>query len=244
MAYQLWIADALRAAQLPHGLSFEPGWETRGSVNFAPEVVLDHHTGSLRDITAMLRDGRPGLSGPLSQIELRRSGEVRVIAAGRANHAGAGSWRGVTGNTRALGIEATSDGKSWTPMQLEVYPIVNAALLRGIHRDALWLCGHKEWTSRKWDPGAIDMGQMRNKTRDILARQQPAPTAPTLEDGMICFAFWHKGAVYFSNGLVRSPWGMPPGAIDVMHDTERVQWLPGGVHDEHPMIQLPAAAIR
>ncbi len=38
----------------------------------------------------VIRDGRPGLKGPLSQLGLGRDGAYYVIAAGRAQHAGRG----------------------------------------------------------------------------------------------------------------------------------------------------------
>jgi hypothetical protein len=39
---------------------------------------------------------RPDLSGPLAQLCLGRDGAFYIIAAGRAYHAGAGNWQGVS----------------------------------------------------------------------------------------------------------------------------------------------------
>lgn len=153
MGYQLWFPQVIVDAGLR--LSTEPGWEKRGSVNFAPKCVVAHHTGVIPDVTRLLRDGHSNLSGPLCNIELRRSGECRVIAAGRANHAGIGGFRGLAGNSMALGIEASSDGKSWTDEQRRVYPILCAALAKGIGVGPEWIIRHKDWApTRKWDAGS------------------------------------------------------------------------------------------
>lgn len=153
MGYQTWIPGHLRATGLV--VTEEPGWESRGSVNLGPKAVVCHHTGVVPDVTTLLRDGRADLSGPLCNVELRRSGECRVIAAGRANHAGVGGYRGLTGNSTVLGIEASSDGRSWTTEQRRVYPILCAALAEGIGVGREWIIRHEDWApSRKWDAGA------------------------------------------------------------------------------------------
>ena len=60
-----------------------------------------------------LIQGRSDLPGPLAQLGLGRDGTYYVIAAGKCNHAGAGSWKGVTsGNTDFIGIEAENTGLS------------------------------------------------------------------------------------------------------------------------------------
>lgn len=173
MPRQLWLADKLR--EWGCNVVEVDGWQYRGSEAFHPQGVIAHHTAgpatgdypSLR----IVRDGRAGLSGPLSQLGLGRTGTVYVIAAGRANHAGTGSWRGLSGNYSVFGIEAESTGtrNDWTAEQRKVYPIVCAALLDGIGRDERWLCGHKEWTTRKIDPAFWDMDDMRRQVAALLA---------------------------------------------------------------------------
>lgn len=193
MPRQLWIADAARESGLP--VTLVDGWAARGGVDFRPEVVVAHHTanpgrGDYPSLS-LVRDGREGLPGPLSQLGLGRSGTVYVIAAGRANHAGPGSWRGVSGNTKAIGIEAESAGTrdDWTAAQRDAYPRLVAALLRRMGRDAGWLCGHKEWApSRKIDPAYWNMDQFRTEVAALLANPgsiAPVPTPnPTKEDEM------------------------------------------------------------
>src|SRR5580700_4344959 len=51
--------------------------------------------------------------GPLAQLGLGRDGTFYVVAAGRCNQAGQGSWQGVTtGNSSFIGIEAENTGLS------------------------------------------------------------------------------------------------------------------------------------
>lgn len=152
MGYARWLPGAIADAGL--ALGYEPGWETRGSINFNPQCVVAHHTGAIRDVTSLLRDGRSDLPGPLCNVELRRSGECRVIAAGRANHAGRGGYRGLSGNSSALGIEASSDGKSWTAEQRDVYPVLCAVLASAIDVSREYIIRHEDWApARKWDAG-------------------------------------------------------------------------------------------
>lgn len=173
MGRALWLADACRAADLP--VTEIGGWRERGSASFDPQVVICHHTAgpAKGDYPSLgiVRDGRAGLPGPLAQFGLGRSGTVYVIASGRANHAGMGNWRGVAGNTKALGIEAESVGTrdDWTPEQRQNYPILAAALLRHMGRGAEWVCGHKEWApTRKIDPAFWDMGDFRSQVGRLL----------------------------------------------------------------------------
>src|SRR3546814_13176915 len=93
---------------------------------------MQHHTGpgSEKGLLELIRDGRPDLAGPLSQLFLPKSGVFHVIAAGRTNHAGNGSWHGITsGNAQAIGIEAQNagDGKDhWPAVQMEALEIGRA----------------------------------------------------------------------------------------------------------------------
>lgn len=210
MGYQLWIPDALRRFHLK--VELEPGWETRGSVNFSPQGVIAHHTGSNGDIRSTLRDGRKDLKGPLCNVNFRRDGSCRVIAAGRANHAGKGGYRDLSHNGQVFGIEADSDGQSWTQAQRELYPTVVAALLSGIGRDESWCCGHKEWApKRKPDPGGWSMDDLRRQVGERLRKRDHLPRR--VPDMVL---FWHSGALYVTNGLKRSPHGLAPAQADAL----------------------------
>lgn len=192
MGYQLGIPAALAA----RGLIVEtvPGWETRGSSAFAPEGAVCHWTAGPRGATGrpslgVVTNGRAGLPGPLCNVYLDRQGIPVVVSAGRANHAGAGGWRGLSGNGSVFGIEAESAGDGdWTPAQRAAYPRVVAALLDLIGRDASWVCGHNEWApGRKIDPRDWDMPLMRAEVADIQSGTGPAAaiesdTTPTSEE--------------------------------------------------------------
>lgn len=167
------------------GLKVElvPGWATRGSSSFAPAGVVNHWTAGPRGTTGrpslgVCTNGRTGLPGPLCNVYLARNGVCVVVAAGRANHAGTGGFRGLVGNSAVYGIEAESGGDGdWTPEMLDAYPRLDAALLAGLGRDATWLCDHATWApGRKIDTRDI-IAAVKRQTATILAN-------PTQEDDM------------------------------------------------------------
>lgn len=188
MAYALiWIAGALRAAGLT--VVEQPGWQTRGRAEMGTvRGVLCHHTGgALRGNApslALVQNGRADLPGPLSHLVLGRDGTFYVVAAGRCNHAGAGSWQGVTaGNSSFIGIEAENAGTGndpWPAAQIDAYARGVAAILRYIKAPAIMCAGHKEYAlpkGRKIDP-AFDMDEFR----EMVARHlgESSDTAPVL----------------------------------------------------------------
>jgi len=186
MAYSLtWLAQALMDA----GLKVAPveGWENRGDGDVGSIVgVICHHTAGPRNgnmpSMGTLLNGRPDLPGPLSQLGLGRDGTFFVIAAGRCNHAGKGSWKGVsTGNSSFIGIEAENTGLSndfpWPQVQVDAYQRGVAAILKRIGRPADFCAGHKEYAlpaGRKDDPD-FDMNPFRAAVAAILAGTAPAP---------------------------------------------------------------------
>lgn len=183
MSRATWIATALRNEGLR--VVEHPGWQRRGSARFSPQGVVCHHTasraGSNAPALGIVVDGRSDLRGPLAQIVLARDGTCIVVAAGRANHAGLGGFRGLKGNSSVFGIEAENDGRgeAWSAAQIDAYPRVVAALLRRIGRDARWCCGHREWApNRKIDPAGIDMKWMREAVAAVL-RGDPPPSMET-----------------------------------------------------------------
>lgn len=158
------IADRLRR----YGLIVVEvaNWQTRGSSTFHPRGSVDHHTaGSLNGNSPSLGiciNGRPGLAGPLCNVFIARNNVCYVVAAGRANHAGSGSWRGIAGNSNMYGVEHENTGvgnESWREDQRDTAARVHAALLDW-RKDSNMVCEHKEWTSRKidkWDQSGSDM---------------------------------------------------------------------------------------
>lgn len=173
----LWLPQALKAEGV--NVVEVDGWATRGKTSQrAPQVVIAHHTATPKTMTdaaviRLLVNGRPDLPGPLCHVGLARDGNAHLIAAGKANHAGAGIWKGVTGSVNTFGIEAYNDGRGepWPQVQLDAYDRIEAAVLRHETRDAAWVCAHREWATpagRKPDPVGIDMDAMRGRVQLLL----------------------------------------------------------------------------
>lgn len=199
-----WLADVLRQAGL--SVTEIPGWRTRGHGEPADiRGVLLHHTagpasGNYPSL-GVVRDGRPGLEGPLANLGLGRDGTWIVIAAGVAWHAGAGraAWCPTDqGNQHLIGVEAESTGvliggrADWTPQQLNAYPRGVAALLKHLGLPAARAIAHREWApGRKVDPAGIDMPAFRARTAALMTVPTPSEDdvswthdegAPTIPD--------------------------------------------------------------
>lgn len=166
-----------------------PGWKARGAdLPAKPDTVVCHHTatpnaakGDLPTLRLLIH-GRSDLPGPLCQIALARSGVVHLVAAGKANHAGKGEWRGQTQSARTIGIEAEHPGgrDPWPAVQYSAYVRLCAALCRYLEVDPNRVCGHREWAlprGRKSDPN-FDLDAFRAAVR---AQLSPQPT-PNEED--------------------------------------------------------------
>lgn len=193
MVYALtWLPEVLEAAGLK--VAETPGWRTRGRAEMGVvRGVMCHHTataapGNMPSLNLLI-NGRSDLAGPLAQLGLGRDGTFYVIAAGRANHAGAGRWEGVTtGNSSFIGIEAENSGKPgepWPEVQVDAYERGVAAILRKIGAGANMCCGHKEYAlpkGRKPDP-SFDMAPFRAAVADLVAGKTPKPPIPAADEG-------------------------------------------------------------
>lgn len=162
------------------------GWARRGSASFDPHGVVAHHTGPWKTVQGMVDlciNGYAGLPGPLCQIVLDPDGVCHVVASGKANHAGAGGWKGLTGNSSVAGIEAIHDGAKGTPWpvaQRHAYPRAAAVLCEMIGAGSAMVCAHREWTTRKTDPVNIDMITFRLEVAALLAEWGRPPVPPVL----------------------------------------------------------------
>lgn len=188
-----WFNGAVNLATIArktgYPVSEVSGWKTRGHGPMGNTVkpIVCHHTAGPEpertesDYPSMrvVRDGRTGLPGPLAQYGIGFSGRIYVIAAGLSYHAGTGSWRGWSGNSVALGIEAEDGGDGdWTAAQLDVYPRLCAVICQFLGVGSAWVCGHKEWApGRKIDPAGIDMNDFRSKVSYYL--NNPSKIAKT-----------------------------------------------------------------
>lgn len=164
------------------------GWATRGSSSFAPTIGMAHWIAGRRNAAkgtrpglALVRDGHGSLPGPLCNNYFGRRGEVVLVAAGRANHAGYGHWKGVTGNTGPMGTEAeAADNSDWTAEQKKYYVLVKIAELFCMWEKGLisWgqitsnrIVGHSEYAlpkGRKQDINGFTMNQMRAQAAALI----------------------------------------------------------------------------
>jgi len=180
-----WLPQALKDAGLK--VALVDGWQDRGDGDIGKVFgVICHHTagpknGNMPSLGTLIK-GRPDLPGPLSQLGLGRDGTYFVIAAGRCNHAGKGSWKGITtGNSNFIGIEAENTGLSndtpWPDVQLDAYHRGVAAILKHVGQPADFCAGHKEYAlpaGRKDDPD-FDMKAFRSAVAAVLGGAAPPP---------------------------------------------------------------------
>lgn len=186
--YQTQILEACQDHGLVLGKSLKEiaGWKTRGSSAFDPKVSVNHHTAGPRNgelpSLATLIYGRSDLPGPLCNAGHGRStrenpgGSIYLIAAGKANHAGPGSWKGWTGNARAWGLEVEHIGYPTEPVSDERWDVIyrwHAACIDVSGTDASHVAQHFEWAGpRKIDfqklllPGGV--GGFRKGVDSIL----------------------------------------------------------------------------
>lgn len=238
-----WLADVLRAAGLP--VVEQAGWkELRPTYNLlsmagAPKElagIVAHHTASPTRTTLatnlqVVTYGNGVAPGPIAQLMLWRDGTYYCIAAGKANHAGAGgpydSWLPAgTGNDRMLGIEACNDGigEPWAPVMVESYARGVAAILDHLGLDSSRTITHHEWApTRKIDPAGPTSGMVatlpKSSTWDgdawrALVRDRfPKPPDPPVEADMAMFVKCDDGtAAGFSVAGILAAW------IDNMDD--------------------------
>jgi hypothetical protein len=179
--------------------------------SFAPVGLVIHHTGSDSGQNSpnydhfLFVEGRPaeGIPGPLCQATCEMDGDLILGAIGRANHAGSGSSRSLAtvradkasltaqvkpgpddtnGNGWFYGLEVKFDGGQ--PMTAKQYDSAvrwAAAICDFYGWGAGSILGHKEWSSRKPDPGSTAMNKFR---ADVAARLKAGPGGtPTGDTG-------------------------------------------------------------
>lgn len=172
MPYQPGIKEAL----LDWGLTVVEvdGWQTRGSSDFDPRGFVFHHDvvpdaagTDDRAPDLIVRDGNATTPPPLANFWLETDGDVHLVAAGTANHAGRGGWNGLSGNSSVWGMEANNLGTPdhpWPEVQLEAAARTAAACAEFSGFSIANVCGHKEWApDRKIDPHTINMAAFRRQ---------------------------------------------------------------------------------
>ena len=148
------------------------GWKTRGHGPMRGcKTIVAHHTATSAKAKgnypslAVVRDGRKGLTGPLSQYGLGRDGTIYVIAAGLSYHTGQ-TWKPEQSNSYAIGIEAEHDGSGvgWSENQMDSYVKLCRALIDEFGLKSSDVLAHREIAKpkgRKPDPAGIDMTDFR-----------------------------------------------------------------------------------
>lgn len=178
MGWDQGIANKLRAAGL--NVVEVAGWQTRGSSSFSPKGFVRHHTagpasGNSPSLNICIY-GRSDLAGPLCNVFQARDNTIYVVAAGRANHAGTGGWKGLSGNSTVYGIEVENTGtEPWREDQLDTTARVCAALTSNVDLT----CEHKEWApNRKPDRHTVNGQAERERMRRFLGSTGAPPAAP------------------------------------------------------------------
>ena len=179
--WQRWLADEMRAA----GLSVieVEGWQNRGrpasTGSFNPRgATTVHHVGARTSQSnpaaglQLLITGRSDLPGPLAQIATDYNGNVYIIAAGRANHAGrigkpgvVGMPLGGDGNEHSIGNEVMTDGTQKMPKaQEEAIALAAAVITLHNARNSTWAHRHEDISpTGKWDLGQWTTAELRRR---------------------------------------------------------------------------------
>lgn len=181
MPYRTGILEACQDYGLVLGRNLLPyaGWTIRGVSTFDPKASVNHHTagaakGILPSLNVLLY-GRPGIPGPLCNAALDRLARVHLIAAGKANHAGKGGWRGVSGNSNCWGLEVEHIGlpsEMVTDEQWAAMHKWHAACCDYSNFPSSMVCQHFEWApARKIDfvKPITDPHLFRRRVQDALS---------------------------------------------------------------------------
>lgn len=194
------------------------GWQTRGrparTGGFAPVGVNNHHTGAsallwsrakrLEYARWMAVTGRADLPAPLAHLALGPDGEVYVLAAGRANHAGKARASGTVasgdGNRLYIGIEWMLSGTETIPeVMYAAGARLNAFLLREVLGTSVQTVTAHYATSvtGKWDIGdpngvllrgarVLDLKRFRREVAAAFKEAQPArPKKPSKRNRIV-----------------------------------------------------------
>ena len=183
----IWLADVLKAQRPAIKVVELPDWRQYGHGDFGSIWgVMVHHTGNARADAMSIRNGRPDLEGPLSNLHIAQDGTVTVVAAGVCWHAGRGSFPGIptdNGNQVLIGIEcawprdtsitpATQTRERWPDAQIIAMRDSVAAILTRLGHDSSRVIAHKEYAGiaqGKWDPGNLSMDWFREEVAKAQA---------------------------------------------------------------------------
>ena len=215
----VWLGDVLRAQRPALKVAELPDWQSYGHGDYGSNIwgVMIHHTGNARADAMSIRNGRPDLEGPLSNIHIGQDGTVTIVAAGVCWHAGAGSYPGIPtdgGNQVLIGIEcawprdtsitpATQTRERWPDVEIIAMRDTVAAILTKLGFASDRVIAHKEYAGQsqgKWDPGNLDMGWFRREVtkaqRGDFKKAEPKVVVPQYPrdwtDRQLLEAIWHN----------------------------------------------------
>jgi N-acetyl-anhydromuramyl-L-alanine amidase AmpD len=176
------VAAILKAKGIP--TTEISGWTTRGRTVFDPRGVVCHWTAAPSSVTSLLANGRPGIPGPLCNFEvLPGSGGVKLVAAGKANHAG--EAKSDFTNSVSFGIEAA--GPPISDEEFKVYYALVAAICKVYgfsvddrvrdHREVALPFGRKVDISSKYPTATFRsrVAALNNKPEDEIRNRPDRP---------------------------------------------------------------------
>jgi hypothetical protein len=165
----LSIARRLRAAGLE--VVEVDGWRSRGDAVHTPKGHVEHHTAGSssgdKPSLAIVVNGRSDLSGPLANTFVGRDRKWYVVASGRANHAGSGGFKGLSGNSVVHGTEVEHVGTRPLPDDIVVILAIGTAAIAEGRWTGELVAQHHEWSSA----GKIDIAT------NFHGAEGPAPSA-------------------------------------------------------------------
>lgn len=170
MAYSAYnrLARALKKSGIKYNIASGAANRGHGGLGTIQSIMCHHTAGPASGNSPSLnvvKNGRPGLSGPLAQLFLARNGTATLVAAGRAYHAGVVK-SSIYQNSHSIGIEAEATGtSSWPAAQINAYAKLCKALCDEFNLSTSRVVGHKEACSpsgRKIDPN-FSMSDFRKK---------------------------------------------------------------------------------
>lgn len=200
----VWLEDVLRPV-LGDRLKTLPGWRESGHGDFGElRGVMVHHTGNARESAQSIRQGRPDLPGPLSNLHIAPDGTVTIVAVGVCWHAGRGSYPWLprdNANQHMIGIECAwptirpgggyDSAERWPDAQIISMRDTCSALSMKLGTPATRVIGHKEWAGAaqgKWDPGNMDMQWFRGEVAKAMRGEflpGKGPVPPPVQPGPI-----------------------------------------------------------
>lgn len=197
VAFAHAVVDGLRA----HGIRVHEyaGCYARGNgQSSAYQGMIVHHTATPFDSgMSLLVNGRSDLSGPLCNMAGHANGDVTLVAAHPANHAGASGGRSMgplprtsSFNKMVWGLEIMYPGTvPMTPAQYRTAQIMSGVVSGILRRpNPEWVRAHAETSvTGKFDPGfamnrTIDMAAFRRGIWGALMGAGPAAPPPPPPD--------------------------------------------------------------